>query len=82
MFHRPMVSSRGGRLSRLARQLAASALLTAFYTPGGAAGWTLDLLLRSYFIVTRRFPCALRPRWLGGVANGGGAMIPTVIVEK
>ena len=61
-------------------QIAASALLTAFYTPGGAAGWTLDLLLRSYFAVSHRFPLSLRARSLRGV--DGGAMIPTVIVEK
>lgn len=65
-------------LSRLMMQFAASALLTAFYTPGGAAGWMLDLLLRSYFAVARRAPAWPRPfsprRAIG--------MIPTATVEK
>jgi hypothetical protein len=80
MLPHPVYLARGS-FSRLMMQIAASALLTAFYTPGGAAGWTLDLLLRSYFAVTRRFPLSLRARSLRVVA-GGGAMIPTVIVEK
>ena len=45
-----------GFLPRLMMQIAASALLTAFYTPGGAAGWILDLVLRAYFAMARRAP--------------------------
>ncbi len=41
-------------------QLCASALLTVFYTPGGAAGWVLELLLRGYFAVTRRLQAPVR----------------------
>jgi hypothetical protein len=40
-------------LPRLMMQIAASALLTAFYTPGGAAGWILDLVLRGTFAISR-----------------------------
>jgi hypothetical protein len=42
-----------GFLPRLAMQIGASALLTTFYTPGGAAGWILDLILRGYFAISR-----------------------------
>jgi len=41
-------------------QLCASAFLTVFYTPGGAAGWVLDLVLRGYFAVTRRLSLPVR----------------------
>lgn len=41
-------------------QVCASAFLTIFYTPGGAAGWVLDLLLRGYFTVTRRLSTPVR----------------------
>lgn len=50
----PSLLTRSGLLSRLMMQLAASALLTIFYTPGGAGGWVLDLFLRGYFAVARR----------------------------
>jgi hypothetical protein len=41
-------------LTRLVMQVAASTLLTIFYTPGGAAGWAMDLILRFYPGVARR----------------------------
>jgi hypothetical protein len=47
---------------RLSIVSAASSLGTVFYTPGGAAGWALDLLLRSYLALTRRAAAARRPR--------------------
>jgi len=43
------------RLPRLYRQVAGSDLGTVFYTPGGAAGWALDLLLRVYLAYVRRY---------------------------
>jgi hypothetical protein len=54
MIPEPGLLTRSGLLPRLMVQLCASAFLTIFYTPGGAAGWVLDLLLRGYFTVTRR----------------------------
>jgi hypothetical protein len=54
MIPLPSLLTRSGLLSRLMMQLAASALLTIFYTPGGAGGWVLDLVLRGYFAVARR----------------------------
>ena len=56
----PSLLTRSGLLSRLMMQLAASALLTIFYTPGGAGGWVLDLALRGYFAVARRFSAPVR----------------------
>jgi hypothetical protein len=53
---------RSGLLSRLAMQVAASTLLTIFYTPGGVAGWTLELLCRWYPGIARRLaPLRLVP---------------------
>jgi hypothetical protein len=46
--------------ARLSIVSAASALGTVFYTPGGAAGWALDLFLRSYLAFTRRAAAARR----------------------
>jgi hypothetical protein len=54
MLPEPGFLARPGLFPRLMMQLAASALLTIFYTPGGAGGWVLDLLLRGYFAVARR----------------------------
>jgi hypothetical protein len=51
---------RSGLLPRLMMQLAASAFLTIFYTPGGAAGWMLDLVLRGYFVAKRSFWAPVR----------------------
>ena len=61
MFPEPIdlslsLSRLAGLVPRLMMQVAASALLTAFYTPGGAAGWILDLVLRAYFAMARRAP--------------------------
>jgi hypothetical protein len=43
-------------------QVAASTVLTIFYTPGGVAGWTMDLLCRFYPGVARRLaPLLLIP---------------------
>jgi len=59
------------RLPRLYRQVAGSDLGTVFYTPGGAAGWALDLLLRLYLAYVRRYPrrvTSLRPSGARGVA--------------
>jgi len=61
MLPEPFLLSRSGLVPRLMMQLAASALLTAFYTPGGAAGWVLDLALRFYLAVIRRAPAGLAP---------------------
>ena len=61
MLPEPFLLSRSGLVPRLLMQLAASALLTAFYTPGGAAGWALDLVLRFYLAVIRRAPGRLPP---------------------
>jgi len=68
MFPEPLLLSRSSLVPRLMMQLAASALLTAFYTPGGAAGWVLDLALRFYLAVIRQAPARgrvplLRSRW-------------------
>lgn len=68
MLPEPFLLSRSGLVPRLMMQLAASALLTAFYTPGGAAGWVLDLVLRLYLAVIRQTPARgrsplLRSRW-------------------
>jgi hypothetical protein len=53
---------RSGLLSRLAMQIAASTLLTIFYTPGGVAGWTLELICRWYPGIARRLaPLRLVP---------------------
>ena len=53
---------RPGWLTRLVMQVAASTLLTIFYTPGGAAGWALDLVFRFYPGVARRLaPLRLAP---------------------
>jgi hypothetical protein len=41
-------------LPRLYRQIAGSTIGTVFYTPGGAGGWALDLLLRIYLASVRR----------------------------
>jgi hypothetical protein len=78
MLPDPSFLPRPSLLPRLMMQVAASALLTAFYTPGGAVGWTLDLLLRSYFAVARRASAWVRPSWFRRVVT----MIPTGIVEK
>ena len=56
----PSLLTRSGLVPRLMMQLAASALLTVFYTPGGAGGWVLDLVLRGYFAVARRFSAPVR----------------------
>jgi hypothetical protein len=48
--HRP------GPRARWLSQVAASDLGTVFYTPGGAAGWALDFVLRVYFACARRRP--------------------------
>jgi hypothetical protein len=56
----PSLLTRSGLVPRLMMQLAASALLTIFYTPGGAAGWVLELVLRGYFGVARRFSGPIR----------------------
>ena len=60
MIPEPGLLTRSGLLPRLMVQLCASAFLTIFYTPGGAAGWVLDLLLRGYFRVTRRLSVPVR----------------------
>jgi hypothetical protein len=60
MIPEPGLLARSGLLPRLMVQLCASAFLTVFYTPGGAAGWVLDLVLRGYFAVTRRLPFPVR----------------------
>jgi hypothetical protein len=53
---------RPGWLSRLVMQVAASTLLTIFYTPGGVAGWAMDLVFRFYPGVARRLaPLRLIP---------------------
>jgi hypothetical protein len=49
----PSLAPRSGLLTRLLMQFLASTLLTIFYTPGGVAGWVLDLLFRSYPSVAR-----------------------------
>lgn len=54
---------------RLLDQVAGSALGTVFYTPGGAAGWALDLLLRAYFAYIRRV-AALRAARAVAVGHG------------
>jgi hypothetical protein len=54
LAHLPVPPPRAGWLNRLAIQIAGSAWFTVFYTPGGAAGWALDLLFRSYAGVARR----------------------------
>ena len=56
----PSLLTRSGLVPRLMMQLAASALLTIFYTPGGAGGWVLDLVLRGYFAVARRLSAPVR----------------------
>lgn len=56
----PSLLTRSGLVPRLMMQLAASALLTVFYTPGGAGGWVLDLVLRGYFAVARRLSAPVR----------------------
>jgi hypothetical protein len=55
-------------LPRLLSQVAGSPLVTVFYTPGGAAGWALDLVLRTYFSFTRppRGATATEGQRLGG----------------
>ncbi|HET6150649.1 MAG TPA: hypothetical protein VFH68_24125 [Polyangia bacterium] len=56
---------RPGWLTRLVMQIAASTLLTIFYTPGGAAGWVMDLVLRFYPGVARRLaPLRLIPIYI------------------
>ena len=58
-------------LTRLVMQVAASTLLTIFYTPGGAAGWAMDLVFRFYPGVARRLaplrlvPIPIRERGAG-----------------
>jgi hypothetical protein len=53
---------RPGWLTRLVMQIAASTLLTIFYTPGGVAGWAMDLVFRFYPGVARRLaPLRLIP---------------------
>ena len=54
----PSLVPRTGLLSRLVMQVLASTLLTIFYTPGGVAGWALDLFFRWYPSVAR----AVAPR--------------------
>ena len=60
MIPEPALLTRHGLLPRLLVQLCASAFLTIFYTPGGAAGWVLDLVLRGYFAVQRRLSLPFR----------------------
>jgi hypothetical protein len=67
----PLVA-RSGLIPRLVMQIAASAFFTIFYTPGGVAGWTLDLALRGFEIVRPFFlPCfsAVRARRFALVAR-------------
>jgi hypothetical protein len=53
---------RSGWMTRLVMQIAASTLLTIFYTPGGVAGWAMDLVFRFYPGVARRLaPLRLIP---------------------
>jgi hypothetical protein len=66
-------------LTRLVVQVAASTLLTIFYTPGGAAGWAMDLVLRFYPDVARRLaPLLLAPIPI----RGRGARLPCPAVEN
>ncbi len=60
MIPEPGLLTRSGLFPRLMVQLCASAFLTIFYTPGGAGGWVLDLLLRGFFAVTRRLSLPVR----------------------
>ncbi len=66
MIPEPILLSRSGLLPRLMMQLAASALLTVFYSPGGIAGWGLDLLLRLYLGLTRRSGSRAWSAWWSG----------------
>jgi hypothetical protein len=61
MISEPIDPSRRPSRQRLLTQVAGSSLGTVFYTPGGAAGWALDLVLRAYFAYVRR-TAALRAR--------------------
>jgi hypothetical protein len=57
---------RSGWLARLATLVAASTLLTIFYTPGGVAGWAMDLIFRFYPGIARRLaPLRLNPIPIG-----------------
>jgi hypothetical protein len=48
---------------QVAQQVAiVSSLGTVFYTPGGAAGWALDLALRLYLAYARRMASARAAR--------------------
>jgi hypothetical protein len=85
MIPEPGLLTRSGLLPRLMVQLCASAFLTIFYTPGGAAGWVLDLLLRGYFTVTRRPSTPVRLPVLVPVpvrARRGRAIGLSAFVEK
>jgi hypothetical protein len=53
---------RPGLLTRLVMQVAASTLLTIFYTPGGVAGWAMELIFRSYPRVARLLAPLVPPR--------------------
>ena len=50
----PPPESAGGAVPRLFSQVAGSSIGTVFYTPGGVAGWALDLVLRTYLAHVRR----------------------------
>jgi hypothetical protein len=85
MIPEPGLLTRSGLLPRLMVQLCASAFLTIFYTPGGAAGWVLDLLLRGYFTVARRPSTPVRLPALVPVpvrARRGRAIRLSAFVEK
>ena len=49
-------------LPRLYQQVVVSGIGTVFYTPGGAGGWALDLLLRVYWVYVRRLSTARAAR--------------------
>ncbi len=70
----PSVVPRPGLLTRLVMQVLASTVLTIFYTPGGVAGWVLDLFFRSYpsvarVLAPRLVPIPIRSRRLFGIAR-------------
>ncbi len=70
----PSLAPRPGLLTRLVMQVLASTLLTILYTPGGVAGWALDLLFRWYpsiarVLAPRLIPVPVRPRRMFGIAR-------------
>ncbi len=72
----PSLLTRSGLFPRLMMQLAASAFLTIFYTPGGAAGWVLDLVLRGYFAVDAPPFLPVPVRLVSGAGAGSGTVAP------